>query len=267
MLGDFNAFQDPFTFSSFVITNHSFNLSNETFFSLLDTPFHQPQQTPFEPVNICGTGSHSEIPVVYSNLISPISNDHYPQNALGNLNFQPSPSFDTVVPSVAAQTPSVKLPDTVDCESNQSQLPEPDTPIPLNHSESLSPSLSSTDEIRCAWPSCNKVFSKRITYKQHTRSHTKPYQCLFCSDRYAIKPHHDRHVNERHRMTEKYYCRVPTCDRSLAGGGKPFPRMDNCRRHMHGAHRFSKDEARLCDMDEETRRIRAGRNIGRRTAS
>ena len=165
LLADFNVFQTPINFSPFVLTNHSFNLSNETFFSLLDTPFHQLQQTPFEPVNICGTRSHSDLPVVYPNLISPINDDHYSQHALGNLNFQSSPPFGTVAPSLAARAPSVKLPDTVDYESDQSPPPVPDALTPFDHSQSLGPSLSSTDEIRCAWPSCNRVFSKRITYK------------------------------------------------------------------------------------------------------
>jgi hypothetical protein len=57
------------------------------------------------------------------------------------------------------------------------------------------------------------------------------------------------------------------CERSLAGGRKPFPRIDNCRRHMEKTHKFSKEQARFCDMDEETRRIVAGRKIGSRVGS
>lgn len=33
---------------------------------------------------------------------------------------------------------------------------------------------------------------------------------------------------------------------------------------MRDVHRFSMEESRVCDMDEETRRIRAGRKVGRR---
>jgi hypothetical protein len=33
---------------------------------------------------------------------------------------------------------------------------------------------------------------------------------------------------------------------------------------MKDVHRFSTEEARFCDMDEETRRVRAGRRVGRR---
>lgn len=112
------------------------------------------------------------------------------------------------------------------------------------------------------------TYGRLLTWlSQRTKSHTKPYQCPFCRARHAIKPHHERHVNERHHITERYYCRVLMCERSLAGGGKPFPRMDNCRRHMEHAHKFSKEQARRCDMDEETRRIRAGRKVGRRAGS
>jgi len=33
---------------------------------------------------------------------------------------------------------------------------------------------------------------------------------------------------------------------------------------MRDVHRLSTEQARSCDMDEETRRIRAGRKVGRR---
>jgi hypothetical protein len=36
---------------------------------------------------------------------------------------------------------------------------------------------------------------------------------------------------------------------------------------MMDDHKFSKEEANICDMDEDTRRIRAGRKLGRRKAS
>jgi hypothetical protein len=36
---------------------------------------------------------------------------------------------------------------------------------------------------------------------------------------------------------------------------------------MRDVHRFSTEQAMICDMDEETRRIRAGRKVGRRKGS
>jgi hypothetical protein len=48
-------------------------------------------------------------------------------------------------------------------------------------------------------------------------------------------------------------------------GGKPFPRMENCRRHMVMVHKFVAEQvdARMCVVDEETARIRRERKIGR----
>jgi len=45
----------------------------------------------------------------------------------------------------------------------------------------------------------------------------------------------------------------------MASGGKPFLRIENCKRHMMMTHNFTAEQARTCDMDEETRRIRADR--------
>lgn len=49
--------------------------------------------------------------------------------------------------------------------------------------------------------------------------------------------------------------------------GKPFPREDNCRKHMRNAHHMSEEQARICEMDEETKRIRRERKAGRRSGS
>jgi hypothetical protein len=43
-----------------------------------------------------------------------------------------------------------------------------------------------------------------------------------------------------------------------------FPCEDNCRKHMRKVHRFSEEQVRICDMDEETKRVRRGRKMGRR---
>ena len=65
-------------------------------------------------------------------------------------------------------------------------------------------------------------------------------------------------------MTEKYYCTLTTCKRSLERLGKPFPRDDGCRRHMRKAHGMTEEQVRDVGMDEETRRIRSERKLGRR---
>ncbi|PMD30457.1 hypothetical protein L207DRAFT_641711 [Hyaloscypha variabilis F] len=255
--------QNPAVFQPFGITDHSANPSNEIYLSSFGAPLHQLQQYFFEPVNTYSTVSHAPV-VHYSHPIPPVDDVPYLQNALGNFNFNPSPHLDTARPSITVQSPSVPLPSPIIFNSNQLHLSAQRTQTPLDGSQSPAQSLSSTDEIHCTWLSCNKKFPSIHTYNQHSKTHTKPFQCPFCQARHDSKRHRDRHINERHRNTERYYCRVPTCGRSLAGGGEAFPRPENCRRHMRDVHRFSTEQAMICDMDEETRRIRAGRKVGRR---
>lgn len=48
----------------------------------------------------------------------------------------------------------------------------------------------------------------------------------------------------------------------MIGGGKHFPREDNCRKHMR-KHGFV-DREKDCEMDDQTRRIRKERKVVRR---
>jgi hypothetical protein len=140
--------------------------------------------------------------------------------------------------------------------------------------------LSSADGISCTWPSCNKTFPSMHVYKyivfahssiyhtdkfsHHVKNHAKPFQCALCPARHATKRHRDRHINDRHQNTERYYCSVPSCTHSIASGEKAFRRIENCRRHMMRVHKFTADQAKLCDMDAETKRIRSERKIASR---
>lgn len=54
--------------------------------------------------------------------------------------------------------------------------------------------------------------------------------------RFGTKTHLDRHINDKHKKTRKFYCTVPNCNFSKQGGGKSFPRKDNWRRHMQNIH-------------------------------
>lgn len=77
-------------------------------------------------------------------------------------------------------------------------------------------------------------------------------------------------MNERHSLVEKYYCPVEACKRSRVCGN-PFPRAENCRRHMMRAHRGSgcdgkgmRGVAVDVDLDEVTRDMRQARKRSRR---
>lgn len=53
--------------------------------------------------------------------------------------------------------------------------------------------------------------------------------------RFGTKTHLDRHINDKHEKTRKFYCSVSDCPYSRQGG-KSFPRKDNWRRHMQNKH-------------------------------
>lgn len=53
--------------------------------------------------------------------------------------------------------------------------------------------------------------------------------------RFGTKTHLDRHINDKHNKTRKFYCKQPDCPYSRQGG-KCFPRKDNLRRHMQNKH-------------------------------
>lgn len=127
------------------------------------------------------------------------------------------------------------------------------------HSETTGPNT-----IQCTWAACGKSFVTRGEYNHHSRNHTRPFQCISCPARHATKRQLDRHINEKHDTTEKYYCTVSTCKRSLVRQGKPFRRDDGCRKHMRRVHSMTGEQVKECDMDERTRTIRLARKVGRR---
>ncbi len=116
-------------------------------------------------------------------------------------------------------------------------------------------------------PICNFPHQTNILFcfSHHCRYHNLPFQCPSCPARQATKREFDRHVNSVHVHSEKYYCTVSTCNRSLDRSGKPFSREDGCRKHMRRKHRMTDDQVLTCGMDEETKRIRRQRKVARRT--
>lgn len=128
--------------------------------------------------------------------------------------------------------------------------------------------------IQCDWEKCGKAFRTKTDLKlvehlctlpnvsgsiesyhislfhtnykssHHLRYHNKSLQCPYCHLKHATKRLLDRHINERHFSTEKYYCTVTGCSRSMNGGnlgnrGRHFTREDNCKRHMRNIHQLS----------------------------
>jgi len=138
----------------------------------------------------------------------------------------------------------------------------------LPSSGGTSPTNSSSSSIECTWPQCGKAFKTTSDYNHHCKNHTRPFQCPSCSSRHPTKRQLHRHINACHLQTEKYYCPIPTCKRSRLKGGRPFPREDNCRKHMRTtlAHRLTSVEEVACDMDQETKRIRMERKVAKRVA-
>jgi hypothetical protein len=104
-------------------------------------------------------------------------------------------------------------------------------------------------------------------FSHHCKYHNLPFQCPSCPARQATKREFNRHINSIHVRTEKYYCTVSTCNRSLNKNGKPFSREDGCRKHMRTKHRVTDDQAVTCGMDEETKRIRRQRKVARRVVT
>lgn len=56
--------------------------------------------------------------------------------------------------------------------------------------------------------------------------------------KFGTKTHLDRHINDKHNKTRKYYCTQQGCPYSRQGG-KSFPRKDNWRRHMVNKHNLT----------------------------
>lgn len=74
----------------------------------------------------------------------------------------------------------------------------------------------------------------------HKRYHDRPHECPHagCTMRFGTKTHLDRHINDKHFKTRKFYCTVHDCPYSKQGG-KSFPRKDNWRRHMVNKHQLT----------------------------
>ncbi|AEO65232.1 50799b07-e1f8-4da4-91bb-c4ab4e9774d0 [Thermothielavioides terrestris] len=104
---------------------------------------------------------------------------------------------------------------------------------------------------------CGVVKSSYHQFNHHRRYHDRPYECTHpgCGRSFGTITHLNRHVNDKHVKTRKFYCTQPDCAYSRQGG-KSFPRKDNWKRHMMNKHHIDPqnetDEEVLADvaMDE-----------------
>ncbi|KAK1833102.1 hypothetical protein QBC39DRAFT_51685 [Podospora conica] len=89
---------------------------------------------------------------------------------------------------------------------------------------------------------CDRVFDQVHKLNHHKRYHDRPHECVHpgCTMRFGTKTHLDRHINDKHNKTRKFYCTQHECPYSKQGG-KSFPRKDNWRRHMVNKHRIAPD--------------------------
>jgi len=157
----------------------------------------------------------------------------------------------------------------VDSEGDAQRSGEESGVTSTKSSSSSSPlsTSSQSSTIHCSWPTCQKEFKNRSDYNHHCRYHNLPFQCPSCPLRQATKSELNRHINSVHFPTEKYYCRIATCNRSLNGNGKPFSRQDGCRKHMKTRHRMTNDQVGICRAVKETKRIRRHTKEARRAVN
>jgi hypothetical protein len=71
-------------------------------------------------------------------------------------------------------------------------------------------------------------------------------------------------VNSVHLRTKDYYCSVATCKKSRENGGDPFPRRDNCKRHMETVHGMLEENVGRNGGDDHGRITKKVRQTGRR---
>ncbi|KAJ2892320.1 hypothetical protein MKZ38_010003 [Zalerion maritima] len=134
----------------------------------------------------------------------------------------------------------------------------PDAASPAGPSSAASPadppSAASPREHKC--DECGKTFEQIHRLNHHKRYHDRKHECTVpgCNKKFGTKTHLDRHINDKHKKTRKFYCTEPTCPYSIQGG-KSFPRKDNWVRHIRKKHRnlsISQADAQGFVIDEET---------------
>jgi hypothetical protein len=68
---------------------------------------------------------------------------------------------------------------------------------------------------------------------RHLKSHTHPQHCPHCARGFETTKDVNRHINDVHKTTKKYFCTFEGC-KYAREGGRGFPRKENWRRHVKG---------------------------------
>ncbi|KAK0718817.1 hypothetical protein B0T21DRAFT_351609 [Apiosordaria backusii] len=216
-----------------------------------------PYQTPYQQTPEIGLIQDFGVPLGY-----------YNSNMMATPDYSTPPPSGPSLPSTVQNTPDTRLtaytaspspPSDLDHHNNGmylkvSPIPSPgQSPQPSSAlSPGLSPGLSSApspatsqglspgQEKAFACNKCDRVFDQIHKLNHHKRYHDRPHECPHggCTMRFGTKTHLDRHINDKHFKTRKFYCTVHDCPYSKQGG-KSFPRKDNWRRHMVNKHQLT----------------------------
>ncbi|CZR65802.1 uncharacterized protein PAC_15702 [Phialocephala subalpina] len=91
--------------------------------------------------------------------------------------------------------------------------------------------------ISCGFEGCSKIFTKRMDYNRHRKSHERPYKCSICDKSFGLKTDRDRHRTTHKPNAPKFMCNFPGCK------FKGTPRKDYLLKHIRNCHKSSGDSA------------------------
>jgi hypothetical protein len=155
-----------------------------------------------------------------------------------DLDMQDISDYSTPPPFSLSSGPSVE--NTPDTRVSDTFTASPSPRLPQHEGEMRNgdhPAPLSPQGFQC--DICGREFDLFHKLNHHRRYHERPHECPHkgCGKSFGTKTHLDRHINDKHEKTRKYYCMVPDCPYSRQGG-KAFPRKDNWRRHMQNKHQI-----------------------------
>jgi hypothetical protein len=223
------------------------------------SPYHSPPSAPSDP----GMQFHEE-PIGYYNTNAPTASDYStpphstgpstentPDTRLTDYTSSPSPPAETEAPVTIHLMPSPDLsaglspPPALSPSPGLSPAPSPGrSSVPSPGASPGRPPARPPGGFKC--DTCGLVKATYHELNHHQRYHKKPWPCEYCDLRFGTVTHKNRHVNDKHVKTRKFYCTQAGCDYAR-GGPKSFPRKDNWKRHMMKKH--SIDPKNVTDED------------------
>ncbi|KAK4187249.1 hypothetical protein QBC35DRAFT_238011 [Podospora australis] len=211
-------------------------------------PYQSPYQSPYQP-NLEYQQNFQTTPDIGVQMYQePIQYDQ--TNFLATPNYStPPPSTGPSIqntpetrltPFTASPSPPSEIEPSMNAYLQVSPLPSPGQTSPgSTPAPSPGPSPGGLDKV-FPCPKCDRVFDQVHKLNHHKRYHERPHVCPHegCQNKFGTKTHLDRHINDKHCKTRKFYCTQPECPYSRQGG-KSFPRKDNWRRHMLNKHHIT----------------------------